>query len=97
MEHQDNKGADNRAKSSGQKNAAQLILRGVIAGYLIYLGATLIRDQIRGVATISPTVIWIFGPLFLIAGLGFGFYTWKQWKVGQAEAPKDPEDSASGK
>ena len=81
MDQTDNKGGGNRSKNTGQS-----VLRGVIAAYLIYLGGTLMLDQIKGAATISPVVIWIFGPLFVIAGLGFGCYTWKQWKAGQADS-----------
>ena len=91
MDQTDNKGGGNRPKNAGQS-----VLRGVIAAYLIYLGGSLIADLLRGSSTLKPLLVWIIAPLFVIAGLGFGFYTWKQWKAGQAEEKpaqqEPPED-----
>ena len=76
----------------------QALLRGVIAGYLVYLGGSLIYDLIRGVSTLPPGLVWTVGPLFVICGLAYGLFTWRRWKAeeGESAKPEAPaaEDSA---
>lgn len=89
----------NEKNNPGSLGTGHAVLRGVIAAYLVYLGASLIYDQLRGRSSLSPLLIWIVGPLFVLSGLGFGLYTWRSWKKDRREAaPQDkpaeqpPED-----
>ena len=61
------------------------ILRGVVAGYLVYLGGSTIYDLIKGTSSLSPVLGWIAGPLFVIAGAAFGWFTWRRWKADERE------------
>ena len=72
----------------------QAVLRGVIAGYLVYLGGSLVYDLIRGSSTLAPWLVWTVGPLFVICGLGFGLYTWRRWKADEEAAAKPKEPAA---
>ena len=59
------------------------ILRAVVAGYLVYLGGSIIYELIQGTTTLRPALGWILGPLFMIAGAGFGYFTWRRWKADE--------------
>ena len=61
------------------------VLRGVIAGYLVYLGGSLIYDLIKGTSSLSPVLCWTVGPLFVIAGVAFGYFAWRRWKADEKE------------
>ena len=76
------------------------ILRGVVAGYLVYLGGSTIYELLRGTSSLSPVLGWIAGPLFVIAGAAFGSFTYRRWKADekevealtqQAKAAEDPD------
>ena len=71
-------------------------LRAVVAGYLFYLGLSMIRDLLRGVSTMSPVFVWIVGLVFIAAAVAFGFYTWKRWRadVEASRFPAPSEDEA---
>ena len=60
-------------------------LRAVVAGYLIYLGGSLIYDLLKGRATMSPVLVWGIGLLFIAAGVGYGLYIWKRWQADSSE------------
>ena len=64
------------------------VLRGVIAVYLVYLGGSLLYDLVKGTSSLSPVVGWTIGPLFVIAGTAFGFFTWRRWKADEKEVEK---------
>ena len=85
----DNKTDDAAKERSKAVNRAAL--RGVICVYLIYLGGSLIRDLLRGESTLSPALVWSAGLLFVLGGLGFGWYTWRRWKL-DAEALQKPAE-----
>ena len=56
-------------------------LRAAVAGYLFYLGLSMIRDLLRGVSTMSPVFVWAVGLVFIAAAVAFGFYTWRRWRA----------------
>ena len=76
----------NEKNNPGSLGTGHAVLRGVIAAYLVYLGASLVYDQIRGISSLSPLLVWTVGPLFVLSGLGFGLYTWRTWKNEKQEA-----------
>ena len=80
------------------KAVNRAVLRGVIAGYLVYLGGSLLYDLIKGTSSLSPLVGWTIGPLFVIAGVAFGFFTWRRWKTDEREvqAKADKARDAEG-
>lgn len=83
---------------SKNKNPAQMrtkainlaTLRAVVAGYLIYLGASLIYDLLKGRTSLSPALSWSMGLLFIAAGVGYGLYVWRRW---QADSSKEAAES----
>jgi len=97
---------DNSSGSSAGRNSTRLanmvLLRLVVSGYLAYLGVSMMWDQIRESSTLLPWLAWVAGPVFLIGGLVFGIYSWRQYRTMRREAeqkaaaesaeePKDPE------
>jgi len=70
------------------------VLRFLVAGYLVYLGADLIRDRLLGASSLAAGTAWLCGALFIIAGLLFGVFTWRRWRAGapSGNAPDDPSD-----
>lgn len=68
------------------------VLRAAVAGYLIYLGVSMITDHLNGASTLAPWIIWTAGPVFVIAGAVFGWLTWKRYRAETAEEPHSPED-----
>ena len=74
------------------------VLRAAAAGYLIYLGITLISDHLSGKSTMAPWLAWCFGVLFVFAGAVFLWYSWKRYRQEMAEQPgasEDPADEAA--
>ena len=94
--------------NSNGKNSSRVanmaILRVVVSGYLVYLGASMIRERLNGSSTLPVWAVWVLGLVFILAGLGFGVYSWKQYRAASqqsgeegkpAEEPTDgdgPED-----
>ncbi len=70
--------------------AGMMVMRVVVCGYLIYLGASLIVEHLRGESTMEPWMVWACGALFVVGGLGFGWYSWKRYR---AETRADKDDS----
>lgn len=71
-------------------------LRAVVAAYLVYLGGSLIVDYLRGRSGVSPFLAWGPGLLFIAAGIGFGYYTWKTWRAAAAAAEQSAEEEQNG-
>ena len=68
-------------------------LRAVVAAYLVYLGGSLIVDHLRGRSDMPPILAWAAGLIFIAAGIGFGYFIWKQWKAESAAAAAPAEDA----
>lgn len=84
--------------SSAQKRTKAMnfaTMRAVVAGYLVYLGGSLIYDYLKSRSDMTPLQAWGFGLLFIAAGVGYGLYTWKRWQAEAAsvEAREDSEQS----
>ena len=78
---------------SRAKGAA--FLRAAVAGYLIYLGYTLLRDHLRGTSTLEPWIAWAAGLGFIAAGAAFGLYVWKRYRAAREEARLPAEKERS--
>ena len=81
------------AKSRGVNLFA---LRLAVAAYLVYLGFDLLRDFLAGASTLSAAAAWGFGLGFMVAGLGFGVYSFLCYRSVTAkekaeETGKTPE------
>ena len=86
---------DSKGTESGRSRSKALnfaALRAVVAVYLIYLGVTLILDMMKGESALSPIAAWALGLLFVLAGAGFGLYTWRRWKREAASARDASEE-----
>lgn len=84
------------------KATTKIMLRGLVCGYLIYLGWQLVFEGGED-PTFPPAARMIAGIFFAAAGAGFFFYSWKQYRadckaaeVHEEELPEeigeDPED-----
>ena len=73
-------------------------VRAVVAGYLVYLGFSLMRGTTDGGTAMPLQLKWFFSLLFIVAGLLFAVYTWRRWRrfsSGQERSETD-EDPGSG-
>lgn len=77
--------SERTALTEHNKAVSRAILRGAVAGYLIYLGGSMVYEQIQGTTTLQPILGWTVGPLFVVAGAGFGWLTWRRWKADEKE------------
>ena len=72
---------ENFDQANKTKISNMTILRAVVAGYLFYLGFTILRDVMKGEPGSLPIwLLWLCGIGFMLAALAFGFYTWKQYQ-----------------
>ena len=70
-------------------------LRAVVAGYLIYLGGSLIYGRLKGESDMIPWMAWFFGIFFILAGVAFGIYTWKRYKQETTEKPEEVQEETA--
>ena len=68
------------------------VLRAAVAGYLIYLGVSMIIDHLNGTSALASWIVWTAGPVFAAAGAVFGWVTWKRYRAETEEEPAEPED-----
>ena len=79
-------GSGNRGSESGMA-----LVRAVVAGYLIYLGVSIVRDRLAGKSAMAPWLAWGCGVLFVTAGAVFGWFTWKRYRAETAEKAAETE------
>ena len=82
----DDRPAADSVKRGRASNLAAL--RAVVAAYLLYLGVSILWDQLRGKGGLSPLIGWGAGILFIGSALAFGWYTWKRWHLEQEASEK---------
>ncbi|MBQ5523400.1 MAG: hypothetical protein IIT86_11435 [Oscillospiraceae bacterium] len=93
---------DDRKKQSETIRAREssfTVVRAVVAGYLVYLGFSLLRGTMDGGTAMPLRLKWFFSLLFIVAGLLFAVYTlrrWRRFSTGQ-EKPETNENLSSGK
>ena len=85
------------------------MLRTLVAGYLFYLGFTILRDVMKGEPGSLPVwLLWLCGILFMLTALAFlfmltalafGWYTWRQYRrqtaALEAESAQEEKKSES--
>ena len=76
-----------------RKNKAdtRALFRTVACGYLLYLSWQLIRSG-GSTPSFSPLVAWLLGGLLALAAIGYGLYTWKEYRLALREAELTPEE-----
>ena len=87
----DNKAAEYDELRLGRAKSAA-VLRGIVAGYIIYLGGSLIVDHLRGSSTLSPWAVWTAGLGFIAAGAAFGVYVWRRFRIEREKAKLQPPE-----
>ena len=87
---------NNGAQSPRGRAITMATLRAVVAGYLIYLGGSLIYGQLKGESEMIPWMAWFFGIFFILAGGAFGIYTWKRYKKETKENPEETPEETTG-
>ena len=77
-----------------RKNRAttKIMLRGLVCGYLIYLGYQLVFEGGED-PTFPPAARIIAGVFFAVAGAGFFLYSWKQYRIDCQAAEVHEEES----
>lgn len=76
---------ENIDQAKKTKISNMTILRAVVAGYLFYLGFTILRDVLKGEPGSLPLwLLWLCGILFMLSAIAFGFYTWKYYQKEMA-------------
>lgn len=82
------------------RESGMALLRALVAGYLIYLGVTMILDRIAGRSEMPLWLSWTCGLLFVLAGVFFGWYTWKRYREDTAKntdgSAKTPSEEKEG-
>ncbi len=75
-----------------RKNSADLhvLIRGIVAAYLLYLGWKLITSG--GDASFPPAVGYAVGALFAAGAIAFGVYSWKRYRADLHDAELTPEE-----
>ena len=90
---------EDRAEYDPQRRSragTTLSVRVIAAGYLIYLGYTLIRDLLNGSTTMPVWLSWAAGIGFAAAGAAFGWYTWKRYQADLKAARLPEADKTDG-
>ena len=67
-------------------------LRALVAGYLVYLGVTLIRNLLNGSSPLPTAAAWCAGIVFIGGGVGFAVYAFLRWRR-DSRAPEKKEDA----
>ena len=92
---------DKNSGSTGEmrgRGSGMDLLRVLAAGYLIYLGISMITDHLNGRSDMAPWLAWACGVLFVLAGAAFAWFSWKRYRAEQAEKPEEatvPEAAAA--
>ena len=87
----------NGSGNRGASPAGMALLRAAVAGYLIYLGVTLIRDRLNGKSAMAPWLAWACGTVFVLAGAAFGWFAWRRYRADTADRPGNAgEPEAAG-
>lgn len=84
----DKRSYDTEKRSRADKAA---VLRGVVAGYLVYLGYTIATNKNTDM---SPMTARLLGGAFIVIALAFGFYVWKRWRSDVEGALLPDEEQA---
>ena len=76
-----------------KKNKANMraTFRAVVSLYLIFLSYQIARGSASGDSPIAPALAIAIGAGFVIAALGYGVYTWRQYKSDMVSAQVDDE------
>lgn len=80
---------------------SMLVLKGAVAAYLIYLGGSLIYEQLTNSSGLPALVAWGGGILFVVGGALFGWYVYTSFKkdlkaaeiTGETKDEEDEEES----
>ena len=85
---------DRDRRNTDPRAGTAALLRILVAGYLVYLGADLIRDRLLGASTLAAGTARVCGVLFIAAGVLFGVFTWRRWRAGgpSGDNSDDPAD-----
>lgn len=87
-----------QTKAVSTRESSFTVVRAVVAGYLVYLGFSLMRGTTDGGTAMPLLLKWFFSLLFIVGGLLFAVYTWRRWhrlSTGQERSETD-EDQGSG-
>lgn len=76
-----------------RKNKAdtKALFRVIVCAYLLYLGWQLVSSG-GSDSSFPPIAGWLTGGLFAAAAIGFGVYSWREYKKALAEAELTPEE-----
>lgn len=74
-----------------------LVLRVVVAGYLLYLVYKIISGVMGGDSPIPPWAVWLIGGAMAVAAAAFLVYAWKRYRADMKAArftQEEPQERA---
>ena len=76
-----------------RKNKAdtKALFRAIVCGYLLYLAWQLVNSG-GSDASFPAAADWLTGALFAAAAVGFGLYSWKEYRQALREAELTPQE-----
>jgi uncharacterized membrane protein len=78
--------------SNNNQAKVKLVLRAVVALYILYLTKGLIQAAASGKSTLPLWVTVLASTVFILASIAFGIYAWKEYRHSLAlEAKEDAE------
>ena len=81
-----------RTEGTGRKPGGMVLLRAAAGCYLAYLGYMLLRTYGQGTTPIRPWLAWVAGLLFIAAGIGFAWYSWRRYRAETKSAGESSEE-----
>lgn len=77
-----------------KKNKANMraTFRAVVSLYLLFLSYQIAHGSASGDSPIAPALAFAIGAGFVICALGYGVYTWRQYKSDMSAARLDDDE-----
>ena len=89
----DGSGSDGGSRPGRTRENNMIFLRVVVSAYLVYLGGSMIYEELFGGSAVSKWYNWVFGILFVESGAAFCWYSWRRWRSLSAEQEEsDPTE-----
>ncbi|HEX3037849.1 MAG TPA: hypothetical protein VHO94_02505 [Oscillospiraceae bacterium] len=79
--------------SDNNQAKVKLVLRVVVALYILYMTKALITSAVKGTSPLPLWVTVLVSTVFISASVVFGLYAWKEYKHSLALAAKENAES----
>lgn len=79
--------------SDNNQAKVKLVLRAVVALYILYLTKGLIQAAAKGTSSLPIWATVLISTVFILASIAFGIYAWKEYRHSLALAAKEAAES----